>query len=270
MQAKQYTSNLTQDEYDTICPYLPIPKTNKLFYEWRSIINGIFYVEKNGCTWRDIPIDLPPWETCYYHFKRLRKSGFWENLKIRLNKQVRIIIEERNETPSCLLLDTQSVKNTDTGCSCGIDGNKKIKGIKKSLLNDTLGLNWGRTVVPANTGDRECGYVTIQDTIKRVPRCKLIKADEGYSGIPFGLECLKEYGITIEIVEKLPDQIGFQVLPLRWVTERSNAWMDKCRRMWKNCERLTESAEAMIDICFLRIAMKRLAKSRGGTVKVEC
>jgi len=78
-----------------------------------------------------------------------------------------------------------------------------------------------------------------------------------------GIKVLDKYNITIDVVEKLPDQIGFQVLPMRWVTERSNAWMDKCRRMWKNCERLVKSAEAMIDICFLRIALRRLAKSRG-------
>lgn len=263
MQAKQYTSNLTQVEYETIKEFLPIQRTNKLTYSWHELLNGIFYVEKNGCTWRDIPADLPPWQTCYYHYKKFRLNSFWEQVKIKLNKLVRIVIEDKQAYPSCMLLDTQSVKNTDTGCTSGIDGNKKVKGIKKSLLNDTLGLNWGRRVLPANTGDRECGYVTIEQAKAYLTMCESIKVDEGYKGEDFGIKVLDKYNITIDVVEKLPDQIGFQVLPMRWVTERSNAWMDKCRRMWKNCERLVKSAEAMIDICFLRIALRRLAKSRG-------
>lgn len=262
MQAKRYTSNLTQSEYETIKQFLPGQKTNKLKYQWIDILNAIFYVEKNGCTWRDIPADLPPWEVCYYHFKKLKITGFWESVKIALNKLVRTLIEDKQALPSCFLLDTQSVKNTDTGCETGIDGNKKIKGIKKSLLNDTLGLNWGRRVKSANTGDRECGYATIEQAKNYLKSCETIKADEGYHGEGFGINILDQYGISIEIVGKLPNQIGFQVLPMRWVTERSNAWMDKCRRMWKNCERLVDTAEAMIDICFLRIALRRLGKSR--------
>jgi putative transposase len=262
MPRKHYTSNLTPIEYNIISQYLPEISTKPLQYSYHQILNGIFYVTKNGCTWRDIPADLPPWKTCYYHFRKLAKLGIWERIKLELNKQVRNLLEERSHYPSCLLLDTQSVKNTDTGCQSGIDGNKKIKGIKKVLLVDTLGLNWDRQVVSANTGDRDCG-LSIAQTVKYkniLNRCEVVKLDEGFSGESFALEFFEETGVLVEVVEKPKNQRGFAVLPMRWVVERSNAWMDKCRRMWKNCERTVDSALAMIDICFLRIALKRLGR----------
>jgi putative transposase len=266
MQSKVYTSNLTQSEYETIKQFLPEQKTNKLTHKWIDILNGIFYVEKNGCVWRDIPADLPPWEICYYHFKKFRNTNFWEKTKLEMNKKVRSLLEERKQLPSCILIDSQSVKNTDTGCESGIDGNKKVKGIKRHILCDTLGLNWDRAVTPANIGDREGALVLAKNSKEKgiLDNCITAKVDQGYTGENFAIQFyqITENQVVIEVVEKLPDQQGFQVLPMRWVIERSNAWMDKCRRMWKNCERLVESAEAMIDICFLRIVLRRLGKSR--------
>jgi putative transposase len=263
MPRKQYTSNLTEAEYNIICHFLPEEKTCPMIYNYHEVLNGIFYVAKNACTWRDIPNDLPPWRTCFYHFRKLIKLGIWEKIKLTLNQKVRIVIEERENNPSCLLIDSQSVKNTDTGCKSGIDGNKKIKGIKKHLACDTLGLNWSRKVSPANVGDREGGLILAENIGNNredlFTRCEVVKVDEGYSGEDFAVEFYeKSKEVCIEVVEKLECQKGFQVLPMRWVVERSNAWMDKCRRMWKNCERTAESAEAFIDICFLRIALHKL------------
>lgn len=260
MKIKQYTSNLTTIEYQQLLVFLPVEITKKLKYSYHQILNGIFYIVKNGCTWRDMPNDLPPWETCYYHFRKFVVLELWERIKLELNKKVRRAIEGRKELPSCMLLDSQSVKNTDTGCKAGIDGNKKIKGIKKHLLTDTIGLNWNRVVTPANVGDR-AGAIQLAKTSKQkaiLKNCELVKADQGYTGEDFAIDFYMNCETIIEIVKKVEDQIGFQILPLRWVVERSNAWIDKCRRMWKNCERLKESAEAIIDICFIRINLKKL------------
>jgi transposase len=187
---------------------------------------------------------------------------YGKKMKLHLNKKVRRCVEEREELPTCMLLDSQSVKNTDTGCCSGIDGNKKVKGIKKHLLTDTVGLNWNRSITSANIGDREGALELAKTSIKKniLSRCEVVKADQGYSGENFAIDFCMKCKTTIEIVEKEEGQIGFQVLPMRWVVERSNAWMDKCRRMWKNCERTIMSAEAMIDICFLRINLHKLAK----------
>jgi putative transposase len=262
MSYKQYTSNLTDKEYNIICKYLPDTKTKHLKHSYLQILNGIFYVDKNGCSWRDLPSDLPPWKTCYYHFRKLSLLGVFEYIKLELNKQVRALLYDKTKYPSCLLLDTQSVKNTDTGRPCGIDGNKKVKGIKKTLLVDTLGLNWDRAIVPANTGERDCGLIIAQTATTKgiLENCKVVKLDEGFSGLEFALNFYEEAGVWVEVVQKPQNQKGFAVLPMRWVVERSNAWMDKCRRMWKNYERTVQSAQAMIDICFLRIALRRLGK----------
>ena len=260
MTSKHYTSNLTDCEYRLILKSLPESVTKKLKYTYLQILNSIFYVLKNGCTWRDIPGDLIPWHSAYYHFRKLTKLGIWERIKLEFNKKVRRLIEGKEELPSCMLLDSQSVKNTDTGYKSGIDGNKKIKGIKKHLITDTIGLNWNREITSANIGDR-AGAIQIaksSSTKGILQRCEVVKADEGYTGQDFAIEFYINSETILEVVKKLEGQIGFQVLPMRWVVERSNAWMDKCRRMWKNCERTKESIEAMIDICFLRIAMKKL------------
>lgn len=264
MTRKQYTSNLTEKEYQIIFKFLPEQKTHHMDYSYKDILNGILYVIKNACTWRDIPGDLPPWQTCYYHFRKLTKLNTWEKAKLELNKQVRTLLEDRKELPSCILIDSQSVKNTDTGCESGIDGNKKVKGIKKHLVCDTLGLNWDRAITPANVGDREGALVLAISSYQKgiLKNCLTAKVDEGYTGEDFTVLFYEATNcqVMIEVVEKLPDQKGFQVLPMRWVIERSNAWMDKCRRMWKNCERLVKSVESMIDICFLRINLRRLAR----------
>ena len=262
MSCKQYTSNLTEYEYQILLPFLPVIKTSPMKYSYLDILNGIFYVDKNGCTWRDIPGDLPPWKTCYYHFRKITKLGIWEKIKLELNKRVRTLLEEKEQLPSCILIDSQSVKNTDTGCESGIDGNKKVKGIKKHLICDTLGLNWNRAITSANIGDREGALVLAQSSKEKgiLKNCLTAKVDQGYTGEDFAIQFYEstDNQVIIEVVEKLPDQKGFQVLPMRWVIERSNSWIDKYRRMWKNCKRLIESVEAMIDICFLRINLKRL------------
>ena len=233
MSYKQYTSNLTDSEYQILLQFLQGVKTRPINYSYLEILNGIFYVLKNGYTWRDIPGDLPPWETCYYHFRKLTKLNIWEKIKLELNKRVRVLLEEKEQLPSCILIDSQSVKNTDTGCESGIDGNKKVKRIKKHMLCDTLGLNWDRVVTSANIGDRK-GALLLASSSKQkgiLESCLTAKVDEGYTGEDFAIEFYINSEVIIEVVEKLPDQKGFQVIPMRWVIERSNSWMDKCRRM---------------------------------------
>jgi putative transposase len=263
MTSKQYTSDLTNIEFQQLLIFLPVKVTKSLKYSYHQILNGIFYTLKNGCTWRDIPSNLPPWQTCYYHFDKLCKLRLWERIKLELNKKVRRIVESKEELPSCLLLDSQSVKNTDTGCKSGIDGNKKIKGIKRHLLCDTIGLNWNRCITSANKGDREGALLLSQmsqvgNCKEILLRCSIVKVDQGYLGEEFAIDFYMNCKVLVEVVEKLPNQKGFQVLPMRWIIERSNAWMDKCRRLWKNCERKIETAESMIDICFIRINLKKL------------
>lgn len=263
MPRKQYTSDLTQVEFEHIERILPRSTTNHCKHNRKDIFDGIMYLLKNACNWRDIPGDLPSGGVCNYHFCKYKKTGYWELIKIEINKQVRTILSKANSTPTCLLLDSQSVKNTDTGCASGIDGNKKIKGVKRNVLVDTIGLNWGIKVTPANFSDRLGGRLVLRSAINNTPLCILVKADEGYSGKEFQIRCKQECNVTLEIVKKIPDQIGFQVLPLRWVVERSNAWMDKCRRLWKNCERLIDTSENMVHICFLRIALHKLSRLLG-------
>jgi putative transposase len=257
-----YPTNLNDTEWTQIAPYLPEPKPTGRPREipWREIMNGIFYMVKNGCVWRALPHDLPAWQTVYYYFRLFQKSQLWEKLNTIIRERVRVK-EGREPQAGAMIIDSQSAKSAEGGEKIGFDGGKLVKGRKRNLITDTIGLVVLAKVTAANVQDVHAGKQILVELKKRtelITRLRKIFADGGYRG-----ELLKwvkeELHAEMEIVLKLGDKKGFQVLPKRWVVERTNAWVTRNRRMARDYERLVETSESFIYILMIRLGLRRLA-----------
>jgi transposase len=259
-----YPTDLNNTEWTQIEQYLPKPKNTErpMQYIWREILNGIFYMVKNGCVWRAIPHDLPPWYTLYGYFRQFQKTKLWEEL----NRVIRERVRERADkeaTASLMILDSQTVKSAEGGEQRGFDGFKRVVGRKRNLVVDNLGLLVLAKVTAANVQDVHAGKKVLQDLKERPHlrhRLQKIIADGGYRG---DLETWvkTELHVVLEIVLKLGDKKGFQVLPKRWVVERTNAWLTRHRRLARDYERLVACDEAFIYIAMLRLGLRRLART---------
>ncbi len=259
-----YPTDLNDTEWRQIAPYLPGAKPTGRPREiaWREIMNGIFYMVKNGCVWRALPHDLPAWQTVYYYFRLFQKSQLWEKLNTIIREGVRVK-EGREPQASAMIIDSQSVKSAEGGEKIGFDGGKLVKGRKRNLITDTIGLVVPAKVTAANVQDVHAGKQILTELKKRtklITRLRKIFADGGYRG-----ELLKwvrdQLDAEMEIVLKLGEQKGFQVLPKRWVIERTNAWITRNRRMARDYEHLAETSEAFIYVLMIRLGLRRLART---------
>ncbi len=225
-------------------------------------MNAIFYVVKNGCVWRALPHDFPAWQTVYHYFRLFRLNGLWEQLNRIIREAVRTK-EGRVPQASAMIADSQSAKSAEGGASRGFDGGKKVSGRKRNLLVDMLGLVVFAKVTAANVQDVHAGqqlFSAVAQKPELLTRLEKIFADGGYRG---GLEdwVQEHLHVVLEIVLKLEGQKGFQVLPKRWVIERTFAWLSRHRRLARDYERLAQSAEAFIYLAMIRLGLRRLARS---------
>ena len=259
-----YPTDLNDTEWAQIAPYLPetslIGRPHK--YTWREILNGIFYIVKNGCVWRALPHDFPAWQTVYYYLALFRRTGVWEQLNQTINQAVRKKAG-RKPKPSTMIVDSQSAKSAEGGEQRGYDGGKKVSGRKRNLVVDTLGLVVVAKVTAANVQDVHAGKQVLSDLAQKpevLSRLQKIFADGGYRGelVEWVSE---ELHAILEIVLKLSDQKGFQVLPKRWVIERTFAWISRYRRLARDYERLVATSETFIYIAMIRLGLRRLART---------
>jgi putative transposase len=260
----KYPTDLNDTEWAQIEQYLPKEKKigRPRKYTWRKILNAIFYVVKNGCVWRALPHDLPPWQTVYGYFRQFQRNNLWEELNRVIRERVRQQAA-KELTASLMILDSQTVKSSEGGEKCGFDGGKRVSGRKRNLVVDSLGLLVLAKVTAANVQDVHAGKQTLLELSRRpdlLTRLQKIIADGGYRG-ELVAWVSQELHAVLEIVLKLGDQKGFQVLPKRWVIERTNAWISRQRRLARDYERLVSCCEAFIYIAMVRLGLRRLAST---------
>ncbi len=263
-----YPTDLTNDEWNHIESLVPTPKSGKgkrgrpIKNDRRSVVNAIFYVVRSGCAWRLLPSDFPYWQTVYGYYRQWSQDWTWIFIHDTLRDWLRKT-EGRNVAPTAAIVDSQSVKTPDQAGERGYDAGKKIKGRKRHLAVDSLGLILGLMITSAAVQDRDAAKPLVQGLVDLFGRLQIIWADGGYLGkLVSWVKQLRPYGkLKLEIVRRCDRAKGFKVLPKRWLVERTFGWLFKSRRLCRDYEVRIDHSEAMIRICMIRLMLRRLAKA---------
>jgi len=257
----RYTSDLTDAEWQLIdyCFPKPSKKGRRRKHPFRELLNAVFYLVRTGCQWRNLPKDFAPWRTVYHYFRLWKRNGLWNQIHTHLREHLRLV-EGRKRQPSAGIIDSQSVKSTETSDERGYDAGKKVNGRKRHLLVDTIGLVLLVMVLPANIQDRDGAKQLLaaffsQKTRRRV---KHIWADGGYAGTLLA-KARKLWRCTVEIVKR-SELHTFKVLPRRWVVERTFGWLGRYRRLSRDYERQATTGETMVYLAMIRLMLARLGK----------
>ena len=275
VERQKYPSDLTDRQWRKIEPFLPSAKSNKQTggrppCDLREVINTLFYWVKEGCSWRGLPHDFPKWQSVYDYFRRWSKSGFWEKINAEVAQCVRKKSklgkkQRRKKRCSAAIVDSQSVKTTGIGGSeIGYDAGKKIKGRKRFILTDTQGLLLTVLVCAASVSEK----AGVQRLIQRIrerkvlrrlcAKIKLVWADGGYQGEDLRNWVKDMMGWIWEVVLRSENAVGFELLPRRWVVERTFSWLYQARRLSKDYEKLPQNSESVVYLAMIRIMIRRL------------
>jgi transposase len=260
----RYPSDLTDDQWALIAPMVAVrPGGRPAIHPRRRIVDAILYVNRTGCSWRQLPHDFPPWDTVYWYFKTWNADGVTDRIHDALRAAVRDA-DGRDPMASAGIVDAQSVKGADTvgTASRGYDAGKKVNGRKRHVVTDTLGLLIVVLVTAAHVQDRDGARPVLTRAKMAMPSIALVWADGGYAGKL--LAWVRQHcRILLQIVKKPAGQRTFEVLPRRWVVERTLSWLVRCRRLDRDYERLPEHSEAMVKWTMIGLMTRRLAPGPG-------
>lgn len=257
-----YPTDISDAEWSILEPLVPPaiahPNLQEPKHTRREILNAIRYRTRTACAWRMLPHDFPPWKTVYNTHREWSLDGTLKTINDALVEQVRLH-EGRNIEPTAGIIDSQSVKGSAQGGGYGYDAGKKVRGRKRHVLVDALGLVLAVGVTPASVQDRDAAVPLIENAALEHSNLQKIWTDGVYNGKP--IESLEERtGIDIEMVKRTDDMSGFSVLPRRWVVERTFGWMERFRLLNREYERTVSSSEAGVFHAMIMIMGRRLAE----------
>ncbi len=262
METKIYASDLTDDQWDEVKPFLDPPRDRTAggrprTHSWRHIVDAVLYQVRTGVQWRYLPVDFPPWSTVWSQFRRWRDDEVWSQLMTHLSRCCRILVG-RDPEPSAVLLDAQSVRSGRLGPreDIGVDGGKNVKGRKRHLLCDVDGLPIAVDVGDARRHDSRGGFELLSEVKPQLSRLKAVFADAGYESIV--AKAHAKLGLKIMIQKRPPGKREFIPLKPLWRVERSFAWFGRYRRLRNDYEATTASSQAFAQVAAVSLMLNRL------------
>ncbi len=258
MEQKRYPSDVTDEEWAFVAPYLTLMKEEapQREYSLREVFTGLRWMIRAGAPWRYIPNDLPPWHAVYEQSQRWIRAGVFEAMVNDLRALLRLA-EGRPEQPTASIFDSRTLQSTpESGRRAAYDGAKRKKGSKTHIAVDTLGHLLALYVTPANEQDRaQVAELAHQVQAVTGQSVEVAFVDQGYTGDE-PAHAAQQQGLELQVVKLPGAKKGFVLLPRRWVVERSFGWVARFRRLARDYERLPETLAGLTYLAFVILMVR--------------